>query len=312
MTDISSNVAAEMVIPSLWRLPLPVDTLPPYAHTNSFVLLDTEHQAVVVDVGSVDAAEMLIGWLTQHRYDLEGVLLTHTHSDHVAGLARLLEHTPVPVYVHALEQDRLHQYLGGDIGGDIGGYGGYGGCGGRVDMYDINDGDTFIHGEFHIYSVHTPGHSRGHVSFVVHDRNRPTKASTILAGDMVTDTGAIWVGTPEGDLSAYLQSLARLSAMSVNCLAPSHGAVSWQPQALLDKAKAHKQAREQQVLALLEHPLSLCEITAQLYANVPETMRDFAARSVEAHLVKLANDGRVQARQDTQRGKVYGRHKLDA
>jgi endoribonuclease LACTB2 len=298
VTDTPANLTAEALIASLWRLPLPANTLPPYDHTNSYVLLDDDNQAVVVDVGSVDAAEMLIGWLTEHRYDLEGVLLTHAHSDHVLGLGRLLEHTSVPVHVHALEQDRVRQYGAYADMRDL-------------DMRAINDGDVFTHGEFHIYSVHTPGHSPGHVSFVVHDRNRPTKASAILAGDMVTDAGAIWVGTPEGDLSAYLQSLTRLAAMSVNCLAPSHGAVSWQPRVLLDKAKAHKEAREQQVLGLLEQPTSLADLTDQLYPNVPNAMRDFAERSLAAHLSKLLNEGRIHKWHGAQRQVRYQRHKLN-
>lgn len=294
MTDTPSNLVADALIPSLWRLPLPANTLPPYDHTNSYVLLDEDNQAVVVDVGSVEAAEMLIGWLAAHQYNLESVLLTHTHSDHIAGLGWLLEHTPVPVHVHPLEQDRLHEHLRD-----------------YTDIHDLADGDVFIHGEFHIYSVHTPGHSPGHFSFVVHDRNRPTDANVMLAGDMVTGDGAIWVGTSEGDVTAYLQSLARLSAMSVNCLAPSHGAVSQQPHVLLDKARNHKEAREQQVLALLEQPTSLADLTNQLYTDVPDALRDFAERSLAAHLAKLLSEGRIHKRQGAQRKVRYQRHKLN-
>jgi glyoxylase-like metal-dependent hydrolase (beta-lactamase superfamily II) len=290
VTDTTFHLDVEALTPSLWRLPLPVKTLPPYDHTSSYVLVNDAKQAVVVDVGSVEAAEMLIGWLSAYQYNLAGVLLTHIHSDHVVGLGRLLEHTPVPVYVHPLEQDRLRQYHSDE-----------------VNVHHLHDGDTLKHGNLHISSIHTPGHSPGHLSFVVRQANQPI---VMLAGDMVTGDGAIWVGTPEGDVSAYLQSLSRLQDVSAACVAPSHGAVSWQPQVLLDKARHHKEAREQQVLALLEQPTSRSDLTDQLYSNVPEAMRDFAERSLAAHLSKLLNEGRIHERHGAQRKVLYQRHKL--
>lgn len=305
VTDTPSKVpSAEALTPSLWRLPLPVETLPPYDHTNSYVLVNDnkvndnkvndDKQALVVDVGSPQAAEMLIVWLTEHQYHLERVLLTHTHSDHAAGLARLLEHRLVPIYVHPLEQDRLRQYLPAEVADEL-------------DVRHLEDGDTLNHGDVHLTSIHAPGHSAGHVSFVVRQADQPT---VTLAGDMVTGEGAIWVGTPEGDVTAYLQSLTRLQAVSADCLAPSHGKVSWQPQVLLDKARDHKQAREQQLWELLEQPTSLTDLTDQLYANVPDAMRAFAERSLAAHLAKLLREGRIHERHGAQRKVLYQRHKL--
>lgn len=295
--NINATYPAQALTPSLWCLPLPVITLPPYDHTNSYVLLDANNRALVVDVGSMEAANMLTVWLEEHQYTLTGVLLTHTHSDHVAGLARLLEHHPisVPVYMHALEHHRLRQYLPN-----------------YPNVQHLADGDTLQHGALQLTCLHSPGHSPGHLSVVVRQPNQPI---VIVAGDMVTGDGAIWVGTPEGDVSAYVQSVRRLQEIGADCLAASHGAVSWQPEMLLDKARMHKEAREQQLLAALESPLSLAELTAQLYANIPDTMRDFAERSLAAHLAKLLHEDRIyeqhDTQHDTQRGRLYQRHKLN-
>ena len=322
-TNAASNTA-EQLTSSLWRLPLPVKTLPPYDHTNSYILLDVANKldpatpaavtpaavsgALVVDVGSVEAADALIAWFEEHHCTLQGVLLTHSHSDHVAGLAHLLEHHFVPVYLHPLEHDRLRQQLPHYRAKEW-------------DVQRLEDGNTLEHGSLQVSTLHTPGHSRGHLSFVVRQAGQPT---VMVAGDMVTGAGAIWVGTPEGDVSAYLQSLTRLSAVDADCLAPSHGAVSWQPQVLIDNARVHKQAREQQVLEVLESPASLTDITNQLYAHVPNNMRDFAERSLQAHLNKLLHEKRIKAllapdlvpdlvpddMHNAQRPVLYQRHKL--
>ncbi|MEM7737942.1 MAG: hypothetical protein AAF267_19355, partial [Deinococcota bacterium] len=159
----------------------------------------------------------------------------------------------------------------------------------------LEDEAVLEHGETTVRCLHTPGHSAGHLSFVV----QGDKTST-LAGDMVTGDGAIWVGTPEGDLRAYLASLARLETVDANTLAPSHGAVSLQPHKLLEKAKTHKHNREQQILDTLEEPQSLDALTSKLYPDVTGVVYDFAQRSLQAHLVKLEHDGRIR-----QNGNLY-------
>ena len=99
----------ERVGAGVWRFALPSETLPPYEHTNSY-LVRAGDKAALIDAGSGDEAvldalaESLDGLgITR----LEALLLTHTHPDHVAGAAALSRRYSAPVYVHALEQPRL-------------------------------------------------------------------------------------------------------------------------------------------------------------------------------------------------------------
>jgi glyoxylase-like metal-dependent hydrolase (beta-lactamase superfamily II) len=264
---------AEQLDQHLWRLQLPAETLPPYDHTNSFVITNDTGEALLVDIGSDEGAMQVTAWLKARALHLTGILLTHTHIDHIAGLRMLLEHNPnLPIHLHAAEVDRLDAQL-------------------PLTYHKVvlADDDVLEHNEATIHCLYTPGHSAGHLSFVVQG-----DTTSILAGDMVTGDGAIWVGTPEGDLSAYLASLARLETVDADVLAPSHGAVSLQPHELLEKATTHKHNREQQIIDALKKPQSLDALTSKLYSDVTGVVYDFAQRSLHAHLVKLEHDGRIR------------------
>ena len=90
---------------------------------------------------------------------LSGVLVTHTHQDHVGGhlfghdipgIEALLERTPARVYVHAAEREFLR---------------GYG-----SDLVKVSGGDTLQMGKRTITIVHTPGHTPGSQCFLVDGR----------------------------------------------------------------------------------------------------------------------------------------------
>ncbi|MEM7738924.1 MAG: MBL fold metallo-hydrolase, partial [Deinococcota bacterium] len=97
----------------LWRLQLPAKTLPPYDHTNTYIITNDIGEALLVDVGSDEGARQVNAWLKARALHLTGILLTHTHIDHIAGLRMLLEHTnpALPIHLHAAEVDRLDANL---------------------------------------------------------------------------------------------------------------------------------------------------------------------------------------------------------
>jgi len=90
---------------------------------------------------------------------LNGVLVTHTHQDHVGGhlfghdipgVEELLAKTPAKVYVHAAEREFLR---------------GFG-----SDLVKVTGGDDLDVGRVKVTFVHTPGHTPGSQCFLVDGR----------------------------------------------------------------------------------------------------------------------------------------------
>ncbi len=67
---------------------------------NSYVLFK-DKEAVVIDVGLNPQA--LIRFLEEHELDLQGILITHGHFDHIGGINDLQDKFLAPVYIHEAE-----------------------------------------------------------------------------------------------------------------------------------------------------------------------------------------------------------------
>ena len=267
----------ERLAPSVWRVPLATPTLPPFDHVNSY-LIASNGVAALVDPGS-DAPESQAALDSLMRQEgvrlLKMVLLTHTHPDHVDGLAALAEkHPGTPVYVHGAEAGQLDA---------------------SVPTVVLGDGRRLAIGNVVVEAMHTPGHSPGHLSFLVE--------GVAIVGDLVAGVGSSWVGVPGGDVTAYLSSLERLAARRPDVLGPGHGPAIYHALAKLKEAHDHRVARERQVLQALDgEPRSLSELRVRIYPELDPAVHDLAERSLLAHLLKLMQDMKVLHLGEDERG----------
>jgi len=96
-------------------------------------------------------------------------------------------------------------------------------------------------------------------------------------------------------MAAYLASLERIRKRRISRLCPGHGDVIDDPKAALTDYVEHRLQREAQILdALREGPSKITDIVARIYVDVPEALHPIARFSVHAHLLKLADEGRVE------------------
>ncbi len=211
------------------------------------------------------------------------IVTTHTHKDHSPAARRLAELTGAPVIGcvadHAEWQDAhfapQHQPVDGE-------------------HLVLGPGAT-------LRAVATPGHASNHVCWLLEEEG------LLFTGDHVMQGSTVVINPPDGDMAAYFASLERLLAIDgLRWFAPGHGFLMAGPQAEVRKLIAHRQGREAKVAAALREAgaATVGALVSTVYGDVPAARHGIAARSLTAHLLKLAQDGR--ARQD---GETW--HSLD-
>jgi glyoxylase-like metal-dependent hydrolase (beta-lactamase superfamily II) len=133
----------------------------------------------------------------------------------------------------------------------------------------------------------TPGHSSDHVCLMTAD-------AVCFSGDLVLGEGSTFVPPDGGSLAAYMQSLRRLQGEPIELICPGHGPWVTDPAAKLAEYVEHREMRERRLVAALERgERSKERLLAEVWDDVPEQLRPAAAVVMEAHLQKLAADGRL-------------------
>jgi glyoxylase-like metal-dependent hydrolase (beta-lactamase superfamily II) len=114
----------------------------------------------------------------------------------------------------------------------------------------------------------------------------------VLTGDTVLGRGTAVVAYPDGDLGAYLASLAALRTFcadnGVASLLPGHGPVLDDPVGVVSAYQDHRAMRLAQVRAVWSDGADVEEIVDTVYADVPDAIRAAAVLTVRAQVAYLA------------------------
>ena len=139
-------------------------------------------------------------------------------------------------------------------------------------------------------AIATPGHSADHVSLLF--------GRVCFTGDTVLGEGSVFVGSNGGSMADYLESLRRLRALDLEVICPGHGPFVWDPAAKIDEYLAHRLDRERLILEAIEGGAgSEDEVLDRAWRDtdlsVHPMLREAARLTLQAHLVKLRDEGRV-------------------
>lgn len=240
--------------------------------TNTYIL--GRERFVVIDPGPADGRH-IERILTATRGALDRVLVTHTHRDHSPGANALAQATEAPVFGR-LAPDDGHQDP--TFKPD------------RV----LEDGDMIPFDGGTIRALHTPGHASNHICYLLEGEG------LLFTGDHLMQGSTVVIAPPDGNMQAYLDSLARLQREPVTRLAPGHGLTIEDAQAEIAHIVAHRLKREAKVLATVrEHgPATLDELVKRAYDDVDPRVHGLAKSSLLAHLQKLEADARVTVRDE--------------
>jgi glyoxylase-like metal-dependent hydrolase (beta-lactamase superfamily II)/8-oxo-dGTP pyrophosphatase MutT (NUDIX family) len=137
--------------------------------------------------------------------------------------------------------------------------------------------------------IHTPGHASNHLCYLLEEEK------TLFTGDHVMQGSTVVINPPDGDMAEYLASLRALLAEDLEWLASGHGFLIDRPLATVERLIRHRLAREAKVVDALGAlgPAALEELLARVYDDVPAAKLAPAQRSLTAHLLKLAAEGRA-------------------
>lgn len=127
-------------------------------------------------------------------------------------------------------------------------------------------------------AVALPGHSDDHVVFVWRHR-------VVFSGDAVLGEGSVFV---TGRLGEYLDGLRALLDRQLDLICPGHGPVIEDPHAKLRGYIAHREAREQRLIAALAGGLATeDDLLDRVWDDAPAVLREAARVTLRAHLEKL-------------------------
>jgi hydroxyacylglutathione hydrolase len=165
---------------------------------NCFIVREKDSPAaIIVDPG--DEADQLLSAVERLGIEtVEGILITHTHFDHVGAVAPVAKATNAPVYCPELETDVLANIM------DYIPWPGFGPFESYEADHTVTGGDALELAGFNIDVIFTPGHSPGHVTYAISDHD------ALFSGDVLFQGSVGRVDLPGGDWPTLLASIESL------------------------------------------------------------------------------------------------------
>lgn len=197
---------------------------------------------------------------------IAGILLTHDHPDHAGGAGYLGSQLDVPVWMSVkASRDVFHSVptartLGPDQAFGAGGT---------------------------LRAIEMPGHAWDHVCYWL----EPDRL--LFAGDNILGRGTTLIALPEGDMTAYMETLRKTHALESVAIAPGHGPMIDNPEAKIDEYVQHRRLRERDVLGALIQVDTADEIVDLVYEVNDPAVRALAVFSVGAQLAKLERERKI-------------------
>ena len=172
-------------------------------------LIEHEGHALVVDPCVTVSA--ILNTAQSANAQLDGILLTHGHFDHILTLDTLRDATGIPAYIHQADQILLSDgeknafalFFGQDRAF-------------RSAEKSVTDGERIPLGQAYVEVIHTPGHTAGSVCYRAGDE--------LLTGDTLFADSFGRYDLYSGDLNTLKGSLRRLAALDPTLtIFPGHG-----------------------------------------------------------------------------------------
>ena len=153
-------------------------------------------KALVVDPG--EEPERILAAVAAMRVNVEAILLTHCHFDHIGAVAPVAKATGAPVYCPEIEVPILADIMAFVPWAGFGPYESY-----QAD-HTVRGGETLALAGLELDVIFTPGHSPGHVTYSVRGEE------ALFSGDVLFQGSVGRVDLPGGDGPTLMRSIRTL------------------------------------------------------------------------------------------------------
>lgn len=271
--DLSPD-AVDEAVPRVRRVM--ADNPGPFTFKGTISYILGTGKVAIVDPGPDDPAHIHALLDAVRHETVTHIFVTHTHRDHSPATPALKAATGATVYaegphraarpLHIGEYNPLDASADRDFKPDVA----------------LKDGATVIGDSWTIEAVATPGHTANHMAYAFREKN------LLFAGDHVMAWATSIVAPPDGAMSDYMASLAKLTARTETVYLPGHGPAIKDAPRFVNYYILHRKAREASILhRLTKGETDIPTLVRAIYIGIDPRLTGAAGLSVLAHLEDL-------------------------
>jgi hydroxyacylglutathione hydrolase len=156
-------------------------------------------RALMIDPG--EEPQRLLGVAQALGVEIEAILITHCHFDHVGAVAPLARATGAPVYCPEIELGVLADIMKWTMPG-------FGPFESWSAEHTVKGGERLRLADLDVEVIFTPGHSPGHVTYAIGAGEGETPV--LLSGDVLFEGSVGRVDLPGGDWGTLERSIGAL------------------------------------------------------------------------------------------------------
>ena len=258
----------------------------PFTFKGTLTYIVGRGKVAIIDPGPDDPAHIAAVLDAVRGETVTHIFVTHTHRDHSPAVPAIRAATGAQVLaegphraaraLHIGEAPRLDASNDTDF---------------RPDR-PLADGEVVTGDGFEIEAIATPGHTANHMAFAL--RGKGPGNSLIFSGDHVMGWSTSIVAPPDGAMSDYMNSLAKLSRRNEAIYLPGHGDAIHDAPAFVRHYIRHREGREASILHRLgKGAADIPTIVRAVYIGLDPRLVKAAGLSVLAHLEDLVTRGKV-------------------
>jgi len=254
------------ILPDIHRIAIGKPNIKGLYPPNVYMILG--ERVAIIDTGynqthDINTRSVYLGGLGDPQ--VQTIILTHRHIDHVGGASSLHRKTKAPIVAHANEKTFIEDQLEG------------------IKLHQtVEDNEIIDIGNFTLQIIHTPGHTMGSICILIKEMG------VLFTGDTIMGFGTSVINPDEGDMGLFLDSLNKLLEVDCNTILPGHGNPVLDPKSKIHELIEHRLDREQKMLKFLGKKKRKIDSCLQLTSSARHHPRFQGFRNLHAGMVAAA------------------------
>ncbi len=187
---------------------------PALLYDSNIYLVSGSKGVALIDTGTGFQSGLLMDRITDALAgrELDVIILTHRHFDHVGGVSSIISKFNPKIYAGGADASPLRA---GDSESTLGTV--FGGHIEPMDIIDFNDGDVIDLGDHKLRCIETPGHTIGSICILDETTGSLFSGDTFMVGSVGN------YSHPTGSADMLVDSLRKLLNIEFDGLYPGHG-----------------------------------------------------------------------------------------